>query len=155
MTLFTRSKLEEIGFVGWLPWADIAHWSCPAAGGVYVVSYDCAAQSPAGWFKSIDPTASIDVLEANWIGGVEIVYIGKSNNLRRRLKQYERFGSGRPVAHKGGRLIWQLPNAQSMRVAWRETPDDDPGAVEKQMIENFRVAYGKPPFANDPHRLGM
>ena len=160
MTPYTRANLESFGFVGWSPWAEIAKWSCPATGGVYVVSYDCAVRptfltvSPAGWFKGKDPTVSIDALRANWVEGVDVIYIGKANNLRRRLQQYARFGNGKPVGHWGGRLIRQLPNNQAMWVAWRETPDDVPRDVEKRMIEEFRQTHGKPPFANDPHLLG-
>ena len=160
MTHYNRSHLENLGFVGWKPWADIANWGCPTTGGVYVVQYACQglpeflSESPAGWFKAKDPSVAIDALRANWVEAVDIIYIGKANNLRRRLQQYARFGSGRPVAHWGGRLIWQLPNRHTMQSAWRETPGDNPREVERQMIEDFRLSYGKPPFANEPHRLG-
>ncbi len=159
-TLYTRSNLESLGFVGWAPWADTAKWNCPVTGGVYVVHYVCEgppaflSESPAGWFKGKDPTVTFDALRANWIDGVGVIYIGKANNLRRRLQEYVRFGNGKPVGHWGGRLIWQLPDSQTMQVAWRETPGDVPREVEKRMIEEFREAYGKPPFANEPHRLG-
>lgn len=160
MTLYTRSNLENLGFVGWSSWSDIADCSCPSSGGVYVVHHSSEGlptflnDSPAGWFKGKDPTVPVDALMANWVEGSEIVYIGKANNLRRRLQQYARFGSGKPVGHWGGRLIWQLPDSHTMLVAWRETPDDVPREVEKRMIEEFRQTYGKPPFANEPHRLG-
>jgi hypothetical protein len=96
----------------------------------------------------------IGALRDNWVDGVDVVYIGKASNLRRRLQQYARFGNGKPVGHWGGRLIWQLPKCQAMLVAWRETPDEAPREVEKRMINEFRETYGKSPFANDPHRLG-
>jgi hypothetical protein len=157
---YTRSSLESIGFVGWLPWPEFANWNCPATGGVYVVAYNGSdspvflPQSPAGWFKGRDPSVTHDALSDNWVNDVDVIYIGKANNLHRRLKQYANFGSGRPVGHWGGRLIWQLPDPHSMLIAWRETPKEIPRVVEKQMIDQFRETYGKPPFANDPHRLG-
>jgi hypothetical protein len=160
MTTYTRSSLEALGFAGWSPWSEIAHWNCPAIGGVYVVHYACSArpeflaESPAGWFKGRDPSVPIGALTDNWVDGVDVVYIGKANNLRRRLQQYARFGNGKPVGHWGGRLIWQLPKCQAMLVAWRETPDEVPREVEKRMINEFRKTHGKSPFANDPHRLG-
>jgi hypothetical protein len=40
-------------------------------------------------------------------------------------------------------------------VAWKETPGRVPIEVEAELIEQFRLTYGKPPFANDPHRLGL
>jgi hypothetical protein len=76
----------------------------------------------------------IGALRDNWVDGVDVVYIGKANNLQRRLQQYERFGSGKPAAQLGGKLIWQLPDSHTMRVAWRTTLDDNPRDVEQGMI---------------------
>jgi hypothetical protein len=83
-----------------------------------------------------------------------VVYIGKADNLRRRLRQFAQFGAGRPVGHRGGRLIWQLTRSTELLTAWRETPGEVAREVEKAMLVDFRAAYGKPPFANDPHLLG-
>lgn len=160
MISYDRHSLECLGFVGWSPWGEIAKWDCPTTGGVYVVhragedSPSFLYESPAGRFKGKNPTVSIDALSANWVNGVDVIYIGKANNLRRRLQQYARFGNGQPIGHWGGRLIWQLPSSPTMLVAWRETPNDVPRDVEKRMIEQFRATYGKPPFANDPHLMG-
>ena len=93
-------------------------------------------------------------LAANWVEGTEVVYIGKADNLRRRLSQFADFGAGKPAGHWGGRLIWQLPNVEALRVAWKETPGRVPIEAEAELIAAFRHQYGKPPFANDPHRLG-
>ncbi|WP_170382444.1 GIY-YIG domain-containing protein [Ruegeria atlantica] len=157
---YSRYQLTQIGFKGWDRWDNIANWDCPTSGGVYVVHYFCEGlpdflpESSAGWFKGKNPSVPAETLTANWVDEVSIIYIGKANNLRRRLQQYARFGAGKPVGHWGGRLIWQLPDAHNMLVAWRETPDEVPRTVEKRMIGEFRKSYGKPPFANDPHRLG-
>jgi hypothetical protein len=52
-------------------------------------------------------------------------------------------------------LIWQLDQSERLLVAWKTLPTEtDPPAVEKAMIAAFRNDYGKPPFANDPDRLG-
>lgn len=40
-------------------------------------------------------------------------------------------------------------------IAWKETPGEVPLAVEGAMLAEFRRQYGKPPFANDPHKLGL
>ena len=64
------------------------------------------------------------------------------------------FGAGKTVGHWGGRLIWQLADADQLIVAWKETPGRVPRQVEAELIRLFRQQYGKPPFANDPHRLG-
>jgi hypothetical protein len=47
-----------------------------------------------------------------------------------------------------------LVDAADLLVAWRETPGRVPREVEAEMIASFREAFGKPPFANEPHRLG-
>ena len=158
--IFTRSNLEKTGFTGWLPFAAIRTSGCPTTGGVYVITYK--AESPitfserscGGWFKGKDPTVTLDALAANWVDGAEVVYIGKADQLRRRLTQYADFGGGKPVGHWGGRLIWQLPATDRLIVGWKETPGRIPVEVEAELIASFRQVHGKPPFANDPHRLG-
>jgi hypothetical protein len=157
---FARASLERVGFCGWIPFDDIRESTCPSSGGVYVVTYNDGRQpsfadrSCGGWFKARDPTVAPEVLVANWVEGAEVVYIGKADQLRRRLRQFADFGGGRPVGHWGGRLIWQLPDVRALRVAWKETPGREPHEVEAELIAAFRDIYGKPPFANEPHRLG-
>ena len=157
---FTRSALERAGFVGWMPFASIRASGCPSAGGVYVITHGgseppaFAERSCGGWFKRKDPAVALEALAANWVTGAEVVYIGKADRLMRRLIQFADFGAGRPVGHWGGRLIWQLHEVDALRVAWKETPGRLPVEVESKLIADFREAYGKPPFANDPHRLG-
>lgn len=130
----------------------------PEPGGVYVVIQptntepDFLKSNPGGRFKGRTPTVGAAALYANWVEGADIVYIGKADNLRRRLRQFAQFGAGKPIGHWGGRLIWQLTRSKDLLVAWRETPGEK--EVETTMLADFRAAYGRPPFANDPHRLG-
>lgn len=160
-TGWTRATLASSGFEGWVGFAELARRPdrLPSTGGVYVVSRPgedpgFLSANPAGRFKGRDPSVSEDVLRANWVTGAEVLYIGKADNLRRRLRQYARFGEGEPVGHWGGRLIWQLEDSAALLVAWRETPGRVPREVEAEMIAAFGTAFGKPPFANEPHRLG-
>ena len=157
---FTRASLEAVGFVGWVPFSAIAASACPSTGGVYVVTYRgaeplaFAERSCGGWFKDRDPTVARDALVANWVEGAEVVYIGTADRLKRRLRQFAEFGTGKPVGHWGGRLIWQLGSVEALRVAWKETPGRVPREVELELLASFRRLHGKAPFANDPHRLG-
>lgn len=158
---FSRLALESQGFTGWMVFDQLAEDlpNVTASGGVYVVSRSAGPAkyldtNPGGRFKGRDPTVSLDALESNWVDGAEVVYIGKANNLRRRLREFVRFGQGAPIGHWGGRLIWQLEDSGSLVVAWMETPGESPAEVEARLISKFRAAYGRPPFANDPHRLG-
>jgi hypothetical protein len=158
--IFARQNLEKAGFTGWLPFAAIRTSACPTSGGVYVVIHNTespvafAKRSCGGRFKGKDPTVTLDALAANWVDGAEVVYIGKADQLRRRLTQYADFGAGKPVGHWGGRLIWQLTSTDRMLVGWKETPGRVPVEVKAELIASFRQTYGKPPFTNDPHRLG-
>lgn len=157
---FTRASLEAAGFVGWVPFSTIVTSACPSTGGVYVVTYGSAEPlafaecSCGGWFKDSDPTVARHALVANWVEGAEVVYIGKADQLKRRLRQFADFGAGKPVGHWGGRLIWQLGSVEALRVAWKETPGRVPRDAELELLASFRRLYGKPPFANDLHRLG-
>ena len=112
-------------------------------------------RSCGGWFKGNDPTVRQDALIANWVDDAEVIYIGKADQLKRRLTQFADFGAGKPIGHWGGRLIWQLANVEALRVAWKETPGRVPVEVEAELIAQFKLAHGKPPFANNPHRLGV
>ncbi len=159
-TGFCEVDLTRQGFTGWLDFPTAAKGeNFPRIGGIYVVHYDgphppsFEKVSSGGWFKGRDPSVSHEALLANWVEGASVVYIGKADQLRRRIRQFAEFGRGRPKGHWGGRLIWHLSTA-SLRIAWAETPDRAPIDAEANLIGCFRSAYGKPPFANNPHLLG-
>jgi hypothetical protein len=159
---WTRKGLKDAGFGGWVTFDALAEElsTLPQGGGVYVVVQAVKARpdfldtNPGGRFKDQDPTVDAPALTANWVDGAEVVYIGKADNLRRRLRQFMRFGMGVPIGHWSGRLIWQLIGSSELVVAWRETPSEVPKEVETRMLGEFRAAFAKTPFANDPHRLG-
>jgi hypothetical protein len=158
--MFDQTSLMADGFEGWLSFPDARATSAiPATGGVYVVFYSLRdpvaflEANPGGRFKGKDPTVTLGALTANWLDH-EIVYIGKADQLRRRIRQFADFGTGKPVGHWGGRLIWQLAEPNKLRIAWKETPGRVPVEVEAEMISAFRRKYGKPPFANNPHMFG-
>jgi hypothetical protein len=142
----TRESLKAEGFVGWVHFKQMLHQDrVPRTAGVYVI-----ARTSAG-----DPKfqAAEDVLRANWVAGAEVVYVGKADELRRRLLELAHCGAGEPVAHSDGRLIWQLAESKNLLVAWKETPGDASDPAEAALLAQFRDVYGKPPFANEPHRL--
>ncbi|WP_057884215.1 GIY-YIG nuclease family protein [Tsuneonella troitsensis] len=156
---FSRQSLDQAGFGKWNRIGELSNGTLPDGPGVYLVRYPRAAPSftelsCGGWFKGRDPTVARESLDANWVTGTDIVYIGKANNLRRRIRELARFGQGHAIGHWGGRLMWQLEAPEELEVSWLETTGRDPYAAETEMITAFRSAFGKPPFANDPHRLG-
>lgn len=91
-----------------------------------------------GHFKGKNPNVSIEELKKNWVEDADILYIGKAggegqgSNLKRRLNQFIRFGQGENIGHWGGRLIWQLKDAEDLIVCWKELSSDSPREVESK-----------------------
>ncbi|GAA4742345.1 hypothetical protein GCM10025783_12150 [Amnibacterium soli] len=157
---WSRRALEEGGFQGFVPFAELAGADVPLAPGVYAVLRTSgepprfASTSPAGRFKQKDPAVAVEVLEKRWVDGPEVLYIGKATTgsagrrgLQKRLEEYRRHGAGEPVAHWGGRYVWQLEDCDELLVAWNPT-DEDAAAVESRMLGDFVDRYGVLPFAN-------
>lgn len=163
---WTKHGLEADGFGPWVAFAELESvlTSIPVlAAGVYIVLRDRTADpdwqipSPVENTWRGDPTVSIEALQANWVPGASVVYIGKAKQrqLRARLRAYLRFGQARGGRHWGGRLVWQLDAPWELRVAWRIEAERDALDVERDLLTAFRIAHnGHPPFANHPDRLG-
>ena len=163
---FDIPSLRSAGFSGFLSIAEFRSQklACvpgqPGDMGVYMILRESSddpefvATGTGGHFKGKDPNVSLEVLKSNWVTGATVINIGKAGapgkaaTLRSRLRQYLSFGAGRPVGHWGGRLIWQLADAEKLRVCWKPTPDAVPREVEQQLIQLFVKKYGRRPFAN-------
>jgi hypothetical protein len=150
------------GFVSFDALRNGALAEVPTSGGAYVVlrlSKDDPSfldASCGGHFKGKDPTEVAHVLQAKWVSDTPVVYIGKGDNLQRRLKEYAEFGAGRPIGHWGGRYIWQLADRDQLVVAWKSCEQEQTAAaLEKELLTAFKRANGGHlPFANiaDPSR---
>jgi hypothetical protein len=154
---FSREALEDEGYAGFITFATLSETlaDVPASGGAYLVYRETTAEpafleeNPGGRFKGRDPTELVDVLQAKWVPDAHVVYIGKADSLRRRLKQFADFGAGKPIGHWGGRYIWQLADSASLLVAWREASDEETAAAAEQaLVERFKTRYDRLPFAN-------
>ena len=101
-------------------------------------------------FLKKDPNVSADTLWKNWIDTANVLYIGQTgSSLRGRIRLYMRFGNGEPVAKRGGRLIWQLRDAENLLIAYKELPNYIPREYEIYLLNEFRLQNnGKLPFAN-------
>ncbi len=155
-------SLKDEGFEGFETIESMMQNACrnvPHVPGVYFVlnpdlRKEFMAESTGGWFKKRNPSVEILALESNWIENALILNMGKaggsdsSATLNSRLKQYMRFGQGKPVGHWGGRLIWQLNKSSELLICWRELLDDEPREIEKAYIQDFVRIFGKRPFAN-------
>jgi hypothetical protein len=159
----TVDGLRGRGFGGFVTFDDLRQGGLsdvPQGAGVYVVVRESPnepmflEQSIGGHFKKNNPTELVSVLQRKWVAA-PIIYIGKGDVLRRRLKQYADFGSGKPVGHWGGRYIWQLADSNELRVAWKSCTEDETAAgLEAKLVGDFKLAYRRLPFANivDPSR---
>jgi len=126
----------------------------PCCSGVYFVYIDknfkqeFVNPGTGGFFDCDDPNVSKEELSKKWVDGAEILYIGQTKGrLKERIALFCAFGKGYPVAHWGGRYIWQIKDAiNKLYVYWEEC--DNPREKEKKLLRNFEDKYGKLPFAN-------
>lgn len=152
---FSVEMLRQRGFEGFARARDLYLDRCgsvPTAPGVYVVLRTAEAapeilpKSKGGLFKGKDPTVPVEVVQQRLIRNTPTLYIGKADQLQRRVRQLLDFGNGRPVGHYGGRLLWQLADTDDYVIAWRA--ESDPREVESALIEEFTEEFGALPFAN-------
>ena len=128
----------------------------PSSNGVYLVLRRNNQQpvfsisSLGGYVKvpNDSPCYSLSYLQEQYVNGTCILYIGKSTNMRRRLRSYMRFGQGKRASHGGGRAIWQMTDVDDFVICWAETLENS-RMVEWRMIQAFKLSHeGKRPFAN-------
>lgn len=155
MDFVSVDSLREQGFDGFLTVAELAerYREIPDAMGVYLVVALTLNMSNGAFFKGRDPNVSAAILSAAWVKSARVINIGKaggassSGTLRKRLRQYIRFGHGHAVGHWGGRYIWQLHGCHSLLICWKAT-EIEPRDVERDLIATFRKKFGARPFAN-------
>jgi hypothetical protein len=150
---FTEQHLQELGFAGFCSRRALPRGGgpVPSFSGVYAVTLGSSThtfldRSVGGHFKRNDPTVSPDKLTAKWVEGTATLYIGRANDLRKRIDLLARYGRGEPVAHQGGRYLWQLAEHGELLVSWR--PEADPVQAETELLEDFESTVGQLPFAN-------
>jgi len=143
MKKYTFQRLYENNFL-----------TIPCCPGVYFVTcgknfkHKFIHPGTGGHFKCKDPNVSVRKLKSKWVLGNRLLYIGQTRrSLRERIALFAAFGSGYPVAHRGGRYIWQIKNATSNLYVHCEEIGN-PRAREKEEIAKFEKKYKKLPFAN-------
>lgn len=155
-------EIEKEGFNGFISLSELfkSDSIIPKGKGVYMILFDITKQQEfmedgsGGFFKGKNPNVSISILEENWVEKTCVLYIGKagsesgSASLHSRLRQYFRFGQGKNVGHWGGRFIWQLKDYGNLIVCWKPTPLNEPAMIESDLINSFKLQYGKRPYAN-------
>jgi transcriptional regulator with XRE-family HTH domain len=149
-----ETTLAEAGFEGFLRLSALVSDmpGVPASPGVYVVIRRSTVppefldRSVGGHFKGEDPTVPVERLAPKWVPDTNTLYFGRASNLRSRIKLLARYGNGEPVAHRGGRYLWQLADHHDLIVAWQETTDQV--AREAELVANFEDRHAMLPFAN-------
>jgi hypothetical protein len=157
MNFESIEDIKRQDFVGFVSVSFLRESACrqiPEIPGIYLVLRlqpeppVFLEQNPGGHFKGRNPTVSIQEMRQAWVPDSLVIYIGKASALRKRLSNYMRFGEGKPASHWGGRYVWQLADAASLLVCWKETPNEDPRLAESELIQEFSARYDKRPFAN-------
>ena len=153
----TGDDLQRRGFAGFIEVGDCRppDHRVPAGPGTYAVLRTDSgppvflSESPGSWFKRKDPKVSIERLQAEWVSGASVLYIGSAASLRDRtglLREFADAGPARSVFHWGGRLLWQVEGWQRFLIAWK--PTDRFRQAEAALIDAFVEEYGSLPFAN-------
>ena len=158
---FTRKGLKAGGFAGFRPIRSLEMMRIPQGTGLFTVvaPEDFQARfltkSTAGIFKKKDPSLSAAALAAEWVDGAVVLYVGKAGpgskgnrGLRRQIQEFVDFGQGKPPGHWDGRLIWQLADAGSLTIAWKELPAGQLAGAEAGCHAAFVEEFGRLPFAN-------
>lgn len=139
----------------------------PEQAGVYWLSYDCQNKDKAididtiRWWVSAAPSMSIEGIRANPEAlknrlaeylKHDVVYIGSSNNLRRRLSNLRIHILGDVKPHRGGQWVKTLTIFDQLRISIEETPDYI--VREAELLEQFMQHHPRVrgelalPFAN-------
>ena len=161
--LTSISGLRDLGFQGFRRIANLRGEGMDGVAtepGVYLV-VRCSVSPPrflavgtGGHFKGQDPNVPISRLTEEWVSGALVLYVGQTGSnskgtLRTRIRELIRFGEGVPIGHKGGRLVWQLQEAEKLQICWRTLQHDNPRGIEKELIRTFKTFHeGRRPFAN-------
>lgn len=150
----TIQWLDDEGFEGFIRFEAILDDEVPTEHGVYAVIREssdepCFVAPGTGRKGSHYP---LGVLQNAWVSGAAVLYFGKAQckqGIFERLNKYRRFGNGKRSGHSGGRAIWQLEDAQDLKVCWLVTNGQDPEDEESRLIDAFKKSHqGRRPFAN-------
>lgn len=152
--LYSRAWLESSGFSGFVSVSSLqgALDQVPLGPGVYAVVREATtparflAKSPGGWFKGKDPSAPAEQLQKRWNDETPIVYFGKADSLRPRIRALVRFAAGEPVGTGAAATSGRSRVGKSFLVAWRET--EQPRELERDLLSDFAAHFGTLPFAN-------
>ena len=163
---YSIEDLREYGFVGFVPLKDwdesrVVGVTQSEGEGVYVVVRDATdvpifldehhrKPRPKRWSAA----AAAD----RWVPGVQVLYFGKgplrSSTAKRRkglacrVGELQRHGYRGGANHYGGKLLWQIDDADALLIAWKPLAEGESAAIESGRIRGFDRIMGRQPFAN-------
>jgi hypothetical protein len=152
--------IDLSGWSGPITIQDLLSSRCsdlPKAAGVYTVLFGGGSpefldKSAAGWYQNRNSSYSARIASDRWVKGATILHFGMTasrGGLRVRIRKLVDFAAGKPVAHRGGRLLWHLRDWRSLQLRWCECPASTARALEASLIESFaRLHETRRPFAN-------
>ena len=136
---------------------DRANWTdLPRAPGIYLVCWTGAEQpifsDGTGEAKCATPV-SARCLQERWkhinqAEPTDIIYIGKGDDLRNRVRALARFGIGKAKNHKGGEWMWQITDIPELKIILHTCPLGKQVAFEGFLLERFCKQHGSWPLAN-------
>jgi len=151
-----KDKIKWSKFISFMELEKGGLDNIPTKSGVYSIwrsqkdKIEFIERGTGGRFKDKDPNVPVNTLQEKLVDDAKILYLGKSNNLRERIKQLRDFGRGKRVGHRGGRYIWQIKNATGiLKLRWKVS--GKPRKLEKKLLFDFEKEYGRLPFANLGH----
>ena len=128
--LFQTAGLVPTGTVSW---GDNVTDTVP---GVYVISI--------ADLSNVQYDERFELVRNYWNSDQEIIYIGRSRQLSRRLRQFYKHIYGARSPHRGGQAILLLKCAKLIRWAAVE----DYIGTEHRLLEAFEKEVGRKPFGN-------
>lgn len=156
-----RKTLKESGFGGFRPLRDLDINRIPQRQGLFAIVRPegfeprFLGKSTAGVFKKKNPSLAEADLAGKWVAEADILFIGKAGpgskgnrGLRRQIQEFVDFGKGKPPGHWDGRVVWQLADAGSLLVAWKELPVEQLNAALADYHARFSECCGRLPYAN-------
>ena len=78
----------------------------------------------------------------------DVVYVGKGNFLRGRVRLLARFGVGRCDNHKGGEWMWQIDGIEAAEIVLITCPRGRQVGFENSFLERFESVHRDHPLAN-------
>lgn len=103
-----------------------------------------------GFSNGKNLNVSMIELKNKWVDDALVVYIGKSKNLRKRVKELISFCDEKDGGHHwGGRYLWHIKDAKYLLyVCWAFCNYSDIDGYEIRLQRKFEHYYRQLPFAN-------